>query len=253
MTFEALCFEAILNESQRVEPAALHILLLTALWLGLVHTLLGPDHYLPFVMMSRAANWGLRRTLLITLSCGIAHVLGSVLLGCAGVFFGLSLSRLQAMESQRGDISAWLLTLFGLVYFLWALRWERRHKRHEHRHCHDDGVAHAHPHGHHSQHAHAHGDPRALTPWVLFTVFVFGPCEPLIPLVMYPAAHLDWRAVFGVTLLFGGSTVAAMLITVTGVLYGFNLLPLKRLEHHIHAIAGLGIMLCGVAILQLGL
>jgi len=28
--------------------------------------------------------------------------------------------------------------------------------------------------------------------WALFLIFVFGPCEPLIPLIMYPAAKLNF-------------------------------------------------------------
>ena len=40
------------------------------------------------------------------------------------------------------------------------------------------------------EHSHVHAQlPDNLTPWILFTIFVFGPCEPLIPLVMFPAAE----------------------------------------------------------------
>ncbi len=53
----------------------------TAASIGLLHTLLGPDHYLPFIVMSRARRWTMTRTALITLACGIGHVLSSVLLG----------------------------------------------------------------------------------------------------------------------------------------------------------------------------
>ena len=39
------------------------LLLLTAASIGFIHTLLGPDHYLPFVAMSAARGWSSRRTL----------------------------------------------------------------------------------------------------------------------------------------------------------------------------------------------
>ena len=35
----------------------------TAATLGLVHTVIGPDHYLPFIVIGRARNWKLRKTL----------------------------------------------------------------------------------------------------------------------------------------------------------------------------------------------
>ena len=36
----------------------------TAATLGLVHTVIGPDHYLPFIVIGRAREWTLRKTLL---------------------------------------------------------------------------------------------------------------------------------------------------------------------------------------------
>ena len=33
------------------------ILLVTAASIGFIHTLTGPDHYLPFIVMSKARKW----------------------------------------------------------------------------------------------------------------------------------------------------------------------------------------------------
>jgi hypothetical protein len=38
--------------------------------LGLVHTILGPNHYSPFIAMAKARNWSNRRTMWITLLKG---------------------------------------------------------------------------------------------------------------------------------------------------------------------------------------
>jgi nickel/cobalt transporter (NicO) family protein len=38
----------------------------TAASLGLVHTVIGPDHYLPFIVIGRARRWTLRKTLLVS-------------------------------------------------------------------------------------------------------------------------------------------------------------------------------------------
>ncbi|MCJ7523916.1 MAG: hypothetical protein MUP71_01680, partial [Candidatus Aminicenantes bacterium] len=56
----------------------------TAVALGFVHTLLGPDHYLPFIAMAKARQWSLKRTLLIAFFSGLGHVLSSVVLGFLG-------------------------------------------------------------------------------------------------------------------------------------------------------------------------
>ena len=41
----------------------LGILALTAATIGFVHTITGPDHYLPFIVIGRARRWSLARTL----------------------------------------------------------------------------------------------------------------------------------------------------------------------------------------------
>ena len=73
----------------------------TAATIGLVHTLIGPDHYLPFIVISRARGWKLPKTLFISFLCGLGHVLSSVLLGFLGVLLGVTVFKLRAVESAR--------------------------------------------------------------------------------------------------------------------------------------------------------
>ncbi len=86
----------------------LGILAATAATVGFVHTLTGPDHYLPFIVLGRARNWSLGRTLGVTALCGIGHVLGSVALGLIGIGLGLAVGQLNIIEGIRGDIASWL-------------------------------------------------------------------------------------------------------------------------------------------------
>lgn len=226
----------------------------TAATLGLVHTLVGPDHYLPFVVLSRARNWSTVKTAIVTLLCGVGHVLSSIALGFIGIALGIAVFRLEGIESSRGEIAAWLLIGFGFAYFVWGLRKAIRGRHHEHVHPHEDGKDHSHPHKHTEEHTHVHiSSYRSLTPWILFTIFVFGPCEPLIPLVMYPAAKHNMVGVAIVASIFGLVTVATMLATVLTSSYGLSKLPLHQLERYSHAFAGLSIFLCGGAIKFLGL
>jgi sulfite exporter TauE/SafE len=231
------------------------ILLVTAASIGFFHTLLGPDHYLPFIVMSQSGRWSVRKTALVTLLCGIGHVLGSVLLGVAGIALGIAVSRLEFVESFRGGIAAWALIAFGLAYFAWGVRRVIKNRPHEHHHRHADGSVHVHTHVHADGHYHVHakGGSQNITPWILFTIFVLGPCEPLIPLLMYPAARENTMGVLLVTIAFAVVTVITMLGVVLISVFGLNLMPPSRLQRYSHALAGATICLSGIAIHFLGL
>ena len=113
----------------------LGILAVTAGSIGFVHTVTGPDHYLPFIVVGRARSWSLARALGVTAICGVGHVVWSVVLGLVGIGLGLAVGRLEVIEGVRGDIAAWLLISFGLVYTIWglrqALRWLSDEGRHD--------------------------------------------------------------------------------------------------------------------------
>ncbi len=243
-----------------VATFGLGTLCVTAAGIGLVHTLLGPDHYVPFIAMARAGRWSIRRTLVITVLCGLGHVGSSVVLGLIGIAVGAAVFKLEAIEAVRGDLAGWLLLAFGLAYLAWGIRRAIRNRPHTHWHAHADGTVHTHPHAHRGDHVHVHDGaataPEAdsttherMTPWILFTVFVFGPCEPLIPLVMMPAANHDAWGVVAVTLVFGVITVATMTAIVAGAWAGVGRLRLGRFERYSHALAGGLLTACGVAVL----
>ncbi len=226
----------------------------TAVSIAFVHTILGPDHYLPFIVLSEAKKWNLKKTMFITFLCGLGHVLSSVVLGLVGIAVGISLNRLVNIESFRGNIAAWLFIAFGLVYMVISIRNLIKNKRHTHVHYHIGGEHHEHEHDHHKEHTHLHDtDIVKTTPWVLFLIFIFGPCEPLIPIVMYPAAENNISGAVVVSLLFSIVTIATMMSVVLAFKLGLSKLNLKPLEKYAHLIAGSMIFLSGVAIQFLGL
>ena len=268
-----------------MNETTLTALLATAAAIGLVHTLSGPDHYLPFVAMSRAGRWSLRKTLGVTLACGVGHVLSSFVLGIIGIAIGTAVGTLEWLEDFRGELAGWLVLGFGLAYMAWGLRRARRNRPHSHWHAHADGTVHDHSHVHHAEHIHVHqaqvgasqesttttacchgaepdpqkptgplhgpmppaARPRSMTPWLLFTIFVFGPCEPLIPLLMVPAAKTNRLGVLLVTLVFGIVTLAAMTAMVIGGCLGLSKVSFARAERYGHALAGAAITACGLA------
>ena len=231
------------------------VLLITAASVGFIHTILGPDHYLPFVVISRARKWSKYKTIWVTILSGLGHVLSSVLIGTIGIGFGFALQDLEVVEASRGEIAAWLMITFGLIYFIWGLRRAWKSKIHGHSHIHNNGISHNHLHDHHAEHTHIHEEEGTvnLTPWILFTIFVFGPCEALIPMLMFPAANESMVGLVLVTIVFGLSTILTMLTVVLVGIYGVNFIPLGKLEKYTHAIAGLIIFLSGSAIQFLGL
>ncbi len=234
----------------------LGMLVITAAAIGFIHTLIGPDHYIPFIMMAKAGKWSFRRTLIITVWCGLGHVAGSIALGFIGIAGGIALGRLEFIESFRGEIAIWFLIAFGLIYMVWGLKKAWSDTTHIHRHIHDDATIHMHDHAHRGSHAHVHeyaGKKKSITPWVLFTLFVLGPCEPLIPLLMYPAAVQSYAGVWIVSLVFSLTTIGTMTGIVSLAYAGLKPVRSVVLERHIHSLAGFTLMLSGLAMKFLGL
>jgi sulfite exporter TauE/SafE len=230
------------------------ILSVTAISIGFIHTLLGPDHYLPFIVLSHAKKWSLKKTMLITFLCGLGHVLSSVVLGLIGIAIGISVTRLVSVESFRGNIAAWLFISFGLVYMIVSIRNLIKKRKHSHSHFHIDGEKHIHEHDHHKEHTHIHQEEIVkTTPWILFLIFVFGPCEPLIPILMYPAAENNISGSILVSILFSVVTVGTMMSIVLAFKLGLSKINLKPAEKYSHLIAGAMIFFSGLAIQFLGL
>lgn len=227
-------------------------LLAAAAGVALVHTLLGPDHYLPFVMLARARGWSLRRTLAITLICGLGHVGSSLLLGLLGLGAGAALGWIETVEGHRGNLAGWALVAVGTAYALWGVRRARRERLglRVHRHGH---MVHLHPGGGHEHRHPEAADGKGATFWALFVVFVLGPCEPLIPLFLVPASQGRWGLAAVTGAVFSAVTLAAML-TVTGLATaGLARLPLGPLERWAHALAGGVIAASGLGVVLLGL
>lgn len=228
----------------------------TAASIAFIHTLFGPDHYLPFIVMGRARQWSKTKIAWITTLCGVGHVASSILIGAIGIAAGVAVGQLDAVEGIRSSLASWAVFGFGLAYMVWGLRRAMTGKSHAHAHIHSDGTAHSHGHDHRGGHVHVHEAParsRAnLTPWVLFTIFVLGPCEPLIPLLMVPAVEHGWLNVALISGIFGVVTIATMLGVVFAGISGLSFVSIKSAERFAHALAGAVVAMCGGAMVFLG-
>lgn len=234
------------NLAGALQSGDLAVLLTAAVTLGFVHTILGPDHYVPFVMMARAQKWSRKRTGVVTFLCGVGHVGSSAAIAVALALAGRALSdwtdsRFAAAHEARGSVAAWLLIGVGVAFAVWGIvRATRRRVR---------------PHlpGEDAETCDGARRLRRLTPWVLFTIFVFGPCESLIPLMLVAWSTSGPAGSFLVGSVFAAATIATMLGAVAVLLAGVSRLPLGALDRWSTALAGVALLACGGAIQWLGL
>ena len=221
----------------------LYYLIITAVSISFIHTLTGPDHYLPFIALSKANNWTVSKTIFWTVVCGIGHVGSSVILGLGGVAVGWSLSKITTIENIRGGIAGWVMFIIGCLYMIYASFQLRNNKPHKHFDLQDDEIyVYEHKHGEMV----LPGERRKVTPWVMFIVFLLGPCEPLIPLLSFPAAK---QSLTGIVTLISVFTLFTLLTMVTIVLLGYFgigwFVKADRLEKYVHVLAASTVLICG--------
>lgn len=214
--------------------ATLSALMFTAFATAVVHTIAGPDHYLPFIAIAKSRGYGLKKTLLWTLLCGIGHIGSALLIALVFIYFSQYLSEAGFVwiEDNRADLAAYALIGLGGAYILWALRHRYLHK-HGHRHNHIPENA---------------GGQKSIAVWVLFIIFVLGPCEALLP-ILTASSVMGTPAVISSTLIFSAATIVTMMTAVAFGVLGISALRFQRLEKYAHEIAGCTIMACGIAII----
>ena len=93
----------------------------TAATIAFVHTLLGPDHYLPFIAVAKASGWSSRHTLVVSLWRGVGHLLCSLALGIIGIYLGSAISNLMHIEAVRGTLATWFLCGSGMTFLSLSL------------------------------------------------------------------------------------------------------------------------------------
>ncbi len=215
-------------------------LVLTTIITAIVHTLI-PDHWLPFVLVSKAEGWSDRRTATLTALSGTLHVTLSIALGLALPILGKGAqAAVEGVGARLEAASAWLLIFFGIAYMLWFLF--------KGGHVHSFGI---HPH-------HNPGDPepprtlglrlKDLSGYSLTFVVGFNPCILVIPCI-YGAAQISGLTLAAVTLSFAVSTVVSMVAVTMLGRRGTLRLTSPFLTRYGEALSGGLIALTGLALL----
>lgn len=226
------------------------VLMIAAISIACLHTLTGPDHYVPFIALSKARGWSFTRTIFWTIICGCGHVWSSVLLGLGGAALGWSLSKVNWLESVRGGVAGWALVGFGLLYFIWGLIRAKKGILHKHFDIYEDGSVYVYEHK--KGQIVAPKERHVVTPWVMFLIFVLGPCEPMIPLLYFPAAKNSLSGIMLLIIVYTFFTLAIMLLMVILGYFGFVFFKTEKMERYVHALGGMTIFICGAGMVFLG-
>lgn len=208
------------------------LLVTAAVSVAFFHSL-APDHWLPFVALAKSSKWSVRQLAGITTLAGIGHVASSLVIGMIGLWAGWALHHLQGVEVARGSIAVWLLIGFGVAYAMWGLK----HAQHHHPHISVQDAVKAYA---------------ARRFWILMAVVVFGPCEPLIPL-MFLSYERGLIAVAIVSIVFSIVTIAMVVGQSCLGYLGVRLLQFDWMERYAHSLAGGVIALTGIAVLVIGI
>ena len=194
------------------------LLFLSSCSTAVIHALI-PDHWLPFVLMSRARSWSERRTLILVAVTGAIHATVSLLLGGVLILVGSSTARglAERLGASLEALAGALLIGFGLIYGFWAHRREAR--------------AHGHAHGDHATagpeplHAHGHLLSRFsrgyLSGGALVAIIGISPCVLLQPILFAAAAESAVAAV---------AAAAGFAFCTVGTMTGVALLATRGIQ-----------------------
>lgn len=208
------------------------LLLVTAATVGLVHTVVAPDHYLPVVALARAGQWPVRKLIWVAAICGLGRVAAAVILGLLVVGVGATTEWFSNTGILEGKWSAWALIGLGLAYALYS--WFRLANSKK------------------QQHKQARAGMSSMTPWLLFAVFILGPCKFVVLALVIPGLQYGWPTMLLIAGVFGLSAMFTMVGLVLLGYYGISFLPGGMLERHGHIAVGLLIALVGLVMLVIG-
>ena len=218
------------------------LLFLSSCTTAVIHALI-PDHWLPFVLISRSQRWTERRTIAMVALTGLVHVLVSLAVGALAMFLGTTSAQdlAQGVGTSLESMAGFLLVVFGLFYGIWAHRREAR----------AHGVPRGGGEGEKTGHLHAHG--HLLERWfrgaasggALVAIIGISPCVLLQPILFAAAAHGP-AAMTAAALGFAGCTLVTMVAVTFVATRGMRSIDLPFFTRY-------GDLISGVVIATIGL
>ena len=199
-----------------------------------------PNHWLPFVLVSRRQGWSKGKTLAITALAGLGHAAVTMLLGLLLVALGLAVG--DRLGPALPLVAGGLLILFGLYYLA-------NHARGGHLHLPFLGrLAPAHGFADEDVSGTALSDRAAILG--LLAILALSPCEAFIP-VYLSGLRFGWVGFGLLSLVLAGAAMASM-VGLTGLsLAGAGWLGLKSTERYEGLVLGAALCLLGTLVMLL--
>ena len=202
---------------------AIPYIILISVGIAVVHAMI-PTHWLPFVLVSRAQKWSLRKMLSIVALAGLGHVGSTTAVGFLIAWIGWRVS--EVVEGIVGPIAAGILILLGMLYI--ALYFKE--------------LGHGHHHGHPAELS----DKGAILS--LIAILTFSPCEAMLP-IYFAASPLGWYMIILLSVFVALGTVGGMMILTYLAYRGIESIRFANLEHYEKLILGLLMTLLGIIVI----
>lgn len=190
--------------------------------LSIIHAAI-PNHWMPFVVLSRTERWSLSETLGITLMAGLAHSASTVSLGV--IIGGIGYSLAQEYLSVGTILAPLILIFMGILYFSLNMR-----------HLHDEHIP---------GKIEVQGRPRWMMIAMLSGAMFFSPCLEIESYFFTAGSH-GWSGIWLVAGLYPVLSVGTMVLLV---LMGRKSLLHWRgtfFERHEKKITGFTLILLGI-------
>ena len=200
----------------------LPVALVSTFTIALLHTLI-PSHWLCFVLVGKAQDWPVRKTLGVTAAAGIVHVITTVTLGVVLAAVGRTLMEHHEQVLERW--SAAILIGLGALYL-------------------GTHLLHA---GHHHEHDRVLSQKAAVA--ALVFSLVLSPCSASIPLLIVASSSAGWTAMALIAAVLLVTTVGVMLLMVGLTSLGIERLQFTFFDRYEKLIVGL--VLCALGALAL--
>ena len=188
-------------------------LVTAALFLGVLHALLLPTHWMPFVLVGRAQGWPVRYVLGVVAVAGLGHAVVTCAVGLSCAWLGKCLH--PWVHEGEVPITIAVLTSFGL-WFLWKARSHSDHAGHVHEVNLSDRTA-------------------AVS---LILMLSLQPCAAAIALFLSTATLVSWGTIVTASLIMSGATVLIMMALTYATLTGMERLQLEWAEHYEKRVVG---------------
>ena len=196
---------------------------------GAVHAVI-PNHWIPLVALARSEKWTRTQALLTTFLVAFFHVLGTVIVGVAVSWVGMSV--IETSSEQAGVVSRCILILVGLLFLLSGLRHSRTCNHHRLRLV--GGGPDEHPLLRHF------GIIFALS-----AAMFLSPCMDIIGYFL-SVSLLGWTAIAWLAIIFAFTTIPLLVALVWLGLSGVDRFNWHVLDHHGRTITGLVLIVLGI-------